>query len=112
MKSRILSAIVIFALAAPLIYLGGYFYLIGISIISLIAYKEICNLPMFDNIPLPFKLCGILFYYPLVVYSYFTKDLNSINYLYLITMILYVMLPSLFYSEKDYKLKDLFAKTE
>ena len=44
MKKRIISAIVAILILAPLIYIGGILFTIGVCVIAALAYKEIIDL--------------------------------------------------------------------
>jgi len=44
MKLRIISAILAALIVVPLMIVGGYPYIIGVSILAILAYKEILDL--------------------------------------------------------------------
>lgn len=106
MKKRVISAAVLLAIVVPIVYVGGFYYYIGLSILSIFAYKEIISLPSLDDVPSAIKICGIVFFMPIVLSSLMSGEFNNINYLYLILLFVYLFVPTLFYKDDCYKLKD------
>ena len=107
MKQRILSAIVIFAIVIPLIYLGGRYFSLGICLVSMLAFKELLNLKYNTNkIPILIQIFGFI----LTVLLVLTNDLYSysfgISYRVLIGILIAFLIPMLFYNSKNYNSKD------
>lgn len=108
MKKRVISAIIMILIVLPIVYFGGFYYYIALGIVSILAYKEIISLPYFSGVPSIIKICGVIFYLP-IVFGGLINDLNgSINYFYLILLFIYLLIPSLIYGENEYKIKDGF----
>lgn len=106
MKKRILSATVLILILLPIIYFGGLYYYIALGIISLLAYKEVICLPSFENVPNIVKVFGVIFYLPIIFCYLMSESAGNLNFIYIILLFIYMLVPSLFYSEKDYKIKD------
>ncbi len=109
MKKRILSAIVIFAIVIPLIYLGGKYFSLGISLAAMLSYKELLNLKYNKNrIPILIQIFGFIITVCLVLSSFDYSYVFGLSYKLLIATALLFLLPLLFYKEKSYNSKDAF----
>lgn len=106
MKTRVLSGIVLAAILLPVVYIGGFYYYIALGTISLFAYKEIIALPYFKSVPSAIKIFGVLFYLPIVFSSLMDGLSGNLNYLYLIMLFVYLLIPSIFYTDNEYTIKD------
>lgn len=107
MKTRIISAIVMIAIALPIIYFGNTIYKLTIGILALLAFKEVLALKKahqeIPTIPTIFALvlCLIMVYF----------DFNSLRYSFsslLIIISLLLLIPTLFYKNEEYKTSDAF----
>ena len=96
MKQRIISAIVVLAIIIPLIILGGTIFEIAVSIIGILAMKEILNLK--QDIPKSIKILT----YILVGLLIFV-DVQLIDKIFFIIFIYYLLL--IFYDNKLYNLE-------
>lgn len=95
MKERIISAIVIFIIIIPLLALGGTYFKIGLSIMSVLSLHEILKLK--KDLP---NLVKIVSYILLLLSIIF-------NYAIFSTLILVVMLiMTVFYDKKKYNVND------
>ena len=110
MKQRIISGIIMALIVIPIIFLGEPFFRIGVSILSVIAFKEVMDLKENENIPLLIKIIGAICMLILVNYQNF---LNSelltipINILAIITLILFgitIFESNNYTSEKAFKM--------
>lgn len=95
MKERIISAIVIFIIIIPLLALGGTYFKIGLSIMSVLSLHEILKLK--KDLP---NLVKIVSYILLLLSIIF-------NYAIFSTLILVIMLiMTVFYDKKKYNVND------
>ncbi|MBE6140827.1 MAG: phosphatidate cytidylyltransferase [Firmicutes bacterium] len=110
MKTRIISALIMAIIVIPILLLGGTFYYIGIGIISFLAYKEILDLKKsHQEIPLFMKLIGLLCLYFFVYTNVVDSSINKVfNYQNIIFLILFLLIPTVFYEEEKYTTKDAF----
>ncbi len=61
MKKRIISAIVMLIITVPIIYYGGNIFKIGVGLVSILALKEILDLPKsHSNLPVLVKLIAMI----------------------------------------------------
>lgn len=110
MKVRIISAIVALAIVIPLIYLGGYPFAIGCSILSILGYIEILKLKKsHQEIPNVVKALGLITLLYIVLGNY--DDISFYYYMsynrFLLPMIL-LLVPTVFYKKDKYKVEDAF----
>ena len=110
MKIRIISAIVALAIVIPLIYLGGYPFAIGCSILSILGYIEILKLKKsHQEIPNVVKALGLITLLYIVLGNY--DDISFYYYMsynrFLLPMIL-LLVPTVFYKKDKYKVEDAF----
>lgn len=110
MKKRIISAIIMFIIIIPLLIIGGIPYSLGVGLISVIAYKELIDIRKnksndFPNLIKVFGLISMLF----LTFSNIDRYglLFGVSYKLLSGVILFLLLPIIFYKEK-YKLVDAF----
>lgn len=108
MKTRVISAIIAIILVVPFIYYGGIPYALAVSFLALYSYKEILDLKKLNkDIPNIVKIFGLIALCYLLVGNYDENMINiTINYQMVILPILCLLLPSVFYDEKDYSLND------
>lgn len=106
MKKRVISGIVMIAIVAPLVYMGGAFFNIAMALAATYAYKEIINLPEFKNLPLFIKVFGSLFYLLVALSSLLNTDSSVINVAYILSLFLFYTVPTLFYEKVKYTIKD------
>ncbi len=102
MKKRVISAVIMLAIIIPLIYVGGYPYLVGISVISIFAYNEIVSLKKLKDIPVIVKILGLISFIGIVLSQYLAGYFGSVEYIYLFAPLLALILPSLFCKEDKY----------
>lgn len=109
MKIRIISAIVAIIIAIPFVYFGGYLFKLGIGLIAIWVFKEIMDLKKTHKkipyIPMILGLTSLL----LIVFAN-TNYLfyNGMSYIYLVFLCLSIIIPSLFYENDKYTIKDAF----
>ena len=109
MKKRILSALLIFTIVVPLIYLGGRYFSLGILLISMFAYRELLNLNYNKNkIPILMQVIGFISTIAIILSSSEYSFAFGINYKILIGLIIIFLVPLLFYKDKNYNSKDAF----
>ncbi|MBQ9024551.1 MAG: phosphatidate cytidylyltransferase [Bacilli bacterium] len=99
MKQRIISAIIALIIFIPLVILGGIYFKIGLTIISLLAIKEVLSLK--DNVPFLIKILSYIIVGILVF-----VDINIVLKL-LIPMFIYLIL-AIFIDDKKYNIEDTF----
>ena len=108
LKTRIISAFVALLIVVPLVLLGGVFYEVLIAFASLLALKEIYDLKKsHKSYPNTVKYIGMISLL-LIVLSNF-KDLtiyNGISYQILALTTLFILMPTVFYKNNEYKMQD------
>lgn len=97
MKKRIVGALLIILVCIPFIYLKGYYFSGFVSILSILALKEIKDLD--KSIPKIMYFLSIIF---LVLFNV----LNYFDYRWLILLIITMLIPTIIY--KNYKTKTAF----
>ena len=109
MKKRILSAIVIFAIIVPLIYLGGKYFSLAITLVAMLAYKELLNLRYNKNkIPIFMQILGFIEVAALVLCNQDYSFEFGLSYKLLALFLMINLLPMLFYKKDNYNSKDAF----
>lgn len=111
MKKRTLSAIIMIALFVPLIILGGWFYSLGVGIIACLSYKELTEIrkETKDDYPPLMKIVGLICTI-MIVYSTFESNglIFGLDYNILGSVILFLMVPTVFYNNDKYSIEDAF----
>lgn len=110
MKKRIISAVIAAIIVVPLLILGGVPLYFGIGALSLLAYKEIVTLKeSHHKLPDLMKVVGA-FCLLLIVFvrlgGYYL--VTGISYQALASLLLCMLIPSIFYKENQYTTKDAF----
>lgn len=100
MKQRIISALIALIIFIPLLILGGIFFKIGLSIIGMLAIKEILDLK--KDIP---KIINIISY--IMTFLLILLDINLIIKILIIIFIYLLLL--IFFEDKKYMLEDAFS---
>lgn len=110
MKVRVLSALVAILIAIPFLYVGGIPFALILSFLGIYAYKEMLDLKKsHKEIPNIIKVLGLVSLCYLMVGNYSDNVINfEINYKMIILPILLLLIPSIFYDEKKYSMKDAF----
>lgn len=110
MKRRVISAAVALAIAVPLIIIGSYPFYVGLSILALLAYKELIDLKKAHN-PIPDLVCcfGILCICILTLANFGGGSLRGgLSYQELSLCVLLLLVPTIFYETKKYTVRDAF----
>ncbi len=108
MKQRIISAIIAILICVPIIILGGKYYIFLISVLALLAYKEILSLSIFDKkMPILIKILGVISLLCLVFINFESESFNSISYVQILIPLLLLSTPTIFY-QKNYNSTDAF----
>ncbi len=108
MKVRIISAIIALAVFIPLIWFGGYPFVIVMGIISVLAYKELLDLKKsHKDIPNIVKILGLLLVVYLVVGDYGKESVEMISYAKILLPFI-LLIPAIFYKKDKYKTSDAF----
>lgn len=108
MKTRIISAIIAFAITIPLILLGGQYFAIFIGVLALLGYKEIVSLKKVDkNTPLLVKILGGISLLLIVFANYDNNLFLDISYYRLLIPLILLFVPTIFYKNK-YKTETMF----
>lgn len=110
MKVRLISAFIALAILIPLLFIGGVPFAIGIGIISVLAYKEILDLKKsHQEIPNAVKVLGLISVVYLVLGDYSVSSLNLVmSYPRMILPLVFLLLPTVFYTKDKYTTKDAF----
>lgn len=99
MKQRIFSAIICLIISIPLIIYGGIYLKIGLSLMGMLAVKEILNIK--KDLPL---IVNIITY--ILVGSLIFIDISLIVKIFIILFVLLMIL--IFISDKKYNIEDAF----
>lgn len=110
MKTRVLSAIIVAAIAIPFIYMGGPWFVIAIGIVGILGFLEVINLPKAHK---PYPLVPtILALIALLVLICTNFDGNQLvygtTYARLIYLVMGLLIPTLFYKNDQYTTRDAF----
>ncbi|MBE6148824.1 MAG: hypothetical protein E7167_05005 [Firmicutes bacterium] len=110
MKIRVISALIVAAIAIPFIYFGGPFFVIAIGIVSILGFIEILNLPKsHKSLPLVPTILALLALLLIICTNF---DGNSLvygtTYARLIYLVLGLVIPTLFYKNDKYTTQDAF----
>ena len=110
MKKRIISAIVALIIVVPLIILGGYFFALGVSVVAMLAYKELIDLKKsHGEYPKLIIFLGLFCLLFLVLSSYIDFSVyRGITYQSITMVLLLLLLPIIFYQNDKYTSKDAF----
>lgn len=107
MKVRTISALILIAIIAPLIYLGGIPFALLIGLIAVMVTKEINDLHKYPLIVKLLSFLGLIS----IVYSNFDAStmVFGLEYKYLSILILALTIPIIFYQVKGkYTIEDAF----
>ncbi len=110
MEKRVISAAIALAIAIPLIIIGSYPFYIGLSILALLAYKELIDLKKAHN-PIPPLVCvfGIICICLITLSGFGFSSLTSgLSYQELDLCLLLFLIPTVFYKQDKYTVKDSF----
>ena len=110
MKKRVISAVIALAIVIPLVIIGKNPFYIGLSILALLAYKELIDLKKAHN-PIPTLICMFgVFCICLLILSNLGSPFFSAGYSYqeLSFCILLLLIPTIFYEQNKYTAKDAF----
>ena len=85
MKKRIISAILMILICLPFVLVGGKLFVVGIGVLSILAYKEILSIRGLESYPKPVVVLGLISML-LIVLSNTTAmfDVVGLNYKFLI----------------------------
>ncbi len=109
MKERILSAIVMAAIVICMFYFGGVPFLIGMSLIATLVYKEFIDVRKDLKIPTIMKMIGLVCMLLLVLDNrdHFSS-LFGLSYETLSIVFLCLLTPTVFLKKKNYTVKEAF----
>ena len=110
MKQRVISAAVALAILIPLLVIGGVPMYFGVGVIALLAYREIVMLKeSHQKLPDLMKVVGA-FCLLLLVFVRFAGYylVTGISYQAVSILLLCMLIPAIFYKEKNYTTKDAF----
>jgi len=110
MLKRIISAIVALAIFVPVIIFGGMYFKIAVSLLSVLAYKELLDLKEnAHEIPNAIKALGLLNLL-LIVFSAYNKFVISLGIPYkgLCVLLVTLLIPTLFYKNNKYTTREAF----
>ena len=104
MKQRFLSGMIMTLIVVPFILIGGYAFRIGISILSVLAYKELLDLKINKNIPTLNKVIGVV---ALLLLVNLGENLNvlPLNIIAIITLLIFV---PLIFNRSNYSSSEAF----
>ena len=94
MKQRLISAIVALIIVVPLVIFGGIWFEIAVSILGLLAMREVLKL---KNVPKSISIISLILV-PILIFL----DIDVINKV-LFTLIIYFIL-LVFYDRKEYNI--------
>lgn len=110
MKKRVISAIVALIIVVPLLFLGGYWFYVGASIIGVIGFYEFLAVRENERkIPLVIKCLAMIAFALLMSCAVSNDYVFKIDYRYLVLSLLLVLFPIVFYPDrKKYNADDAF----
>jgi len=113
MLKRIISAVVALAIFVPVIILGGIYFKVAVSILSVLAYKELLDLKEnVREIPNAIKAVGLLNLLLIVFFAYSKFEITlGILYKGLAVMLISLLIPTLFYKDNKYTTREAFYLT-
>ena len=111
MKKRVISAVIMLAIVIPLIAIGGWIYSLGIGLVCAYAYKELTEIRRGtkDDYPNLMKIIGLISSLT-ICYSTFESNglVFGLDYNILGAVILFLMVPTVFYNNEKYSIEDAF----
>jgi len=110
MKTRVISALAVAAIAIPFIYFGGPFFVIAIGVISILGFIEVLNLPKsHSSLPIVPTILALIAMLVLICTNFDGNNLvYGATYARLIYLVLGLLIPTLFYKNNEYTTKDAF----
>ncbi len=113
MKKRIISAIIMLIIVIPIVWYGKSVFKIGVGVVSVLALKEILDLPKsHQKIPILVSLVSMLCLLLLVFSDYTSYSIMyGITYRGLAITMLSLLSLSLIYQNKEYTIKDAIFLT-
>ena len=102
MKTRIISALIMTLLFVPLLFIGGQYFKIVVSILGVFATRELLN-SKGKSISKIFKIIAYIFTFILI---YISKDL--LDYRLIMLFLLIILIIPLFVKEKEFNVEDAF----
>jgi len=111
MKTRILSAIVMLAIAVPILFFGGSIFDLFVAIIGVFGLKELFDtVESKRKIPLFVKILGFILFLFFVFHNYGKGLSASFDYSLLVISIFALLMPVLLYQDdKFYNMTDGFS---
>ena len=98
MKTRLISALIALIIFIPIFILGGIYFKVGISILAVLALREILKLK--ENIPSSIKLISYIIIFILLI-----LNVNSVIGLFISILIYFTLL--IFMDKEKYNINDL-----
>ena len=102
MKTRIISALIMTLLFVPLLFIGGLYFKIVVSLLGIFATRELLN-SKGKSISKIFKVIAYIFTFILI---YVSKDL--LDYRLIMLFLLIMLIIPLFAKEKEFNVEDAF----
>ena len=102
MKTRIISALVMTLLFVPLLFIGGEYFKIVVSLLGILATRELLN-SKGKNMLNIFKVIAYIFTFIII---YFTNGL--LDYRFIMLFLLIMLVIPLFSKEKEFNVEDAF----
>lgn len=102
MKTRIISALVMTLLFVPLLFIGGEYFKIVVSLLGIFATRELLN-SKGKNMLNIFKVMAYIFTFIII---YFTNGL--LDYRFIMLFLLIMLVIPLFSKEKEFNVEDAF----
>lgn len=108
MKQRILSGMIMTIIVIPFILIGGNFFRIGISLLSILAFKELMDLKDNKNIPIINKIIGLICLLLLVNYGQIFDNNINIPPLHIFAISMLLMFIPVIFNNSNYSSKEAF----
>lgn len=102
MKTRIISALIMTLLFVPLLFIGGVYFKVVVSLLGIFATRELLN-SKGKAISKPFKIIAYIFTFILI---YMSKGL--LDYKIIMLFLLIMLVIPLFAKEKEFNVEDAF----
>lgn len=109
MKNRIISGLIMAAIVIPVLYFGGILYAIGIGLVATVAFKEMLDVKKGCKIPSIMKIVGLVC---MLMLTYVNIDGSSLmfglSYETLSLVFILLLAPTVFLTNRNYKVGDAF----
>ena len=110
MKVRIISAVIAAAIVLPFIIAGAEPFAICVGVVASLAFKEIYDLKKSHKpYPIFITFLAFIFYLLIVFCNVLSSSIEwGLSYPRIVLLVIGLIIPTVFYSEEEYSMKDAF----